>query len=78
MKMIVKAKVISVGTYEFELPNSFDDLEIKEYIKDNADMLNWKDIELEDIDYDVIEDYILEDGEKQDPEDNTYSGGIYE
>lgn len=78
MKMIVKAKVISVGTYEFELPNSFDDLEIKEYIKDNADMLEWKDIELEDINYDVIEDYILEDGEKRTPEDNTYSGGVYE
>lgn len=78
MKMIVKAKVISTGTYEFEVPNNFDDLEIKEYIKDNADMLNWKDIEIDDIDYNIKEEFILEDGEGQEPEDNTYSGGVIE
>ena len=77
MKMIVKAIVKSVGTMEIELPNNFDDIEIKTYIKDNADMLEWKDIEIDDIDYDIKEDYIVEDGESE-PEDNTYSGGVYE
>lgn len=78
MKMIVKAIVKTIGTMEIELPNNFDDVEIKTYIKDNADMLEWKDIEIDDIDYDIKEDFILEDGEGQEPEDNTYSGGIYE
>lgn len=78
MKMIVKAIVKSIGTMEIELPNNFDDIEIKTYIKDNADMLEWKDIEIDDIDYDIKEKFILEDGEVQEPEDNTYSGGIYE
>lgn len=77
MKMIVKAIVKTIGTMEIELPNNFDDIEIKTYIKDNADMLEWKDIEIDDIDYDIKEDYIVEDGESE-PEDNTYSGGIYE
>ena len=78
MKMIVKAIVKSTGTMEIEIPNNFNELEIKTYIKDNAEALHWKDIEIDDIDYDVIEDWILEDGESQEPEDNTYSGGIYE
>ena len=76
--MIVKAIVKSIGTMEIEVPNNFNDIEIKTYIKDNADMLEWKDIEINDIDYDIKEDFILEDGEGQEPEDNTYSGGIYE
>lgn len=78
MKMIVKAIVKTIGTMEIELPNNFDDIEIKTYIKDNADMLEWKDIEIDDIDYNIKEEYILEDDEKQDPEDNTYSGGVIE
>lgn len=78
MKMIVKAIVKTIGTMEIELPNNFDDIEIKTYIKDNADMLEWKDIEIDDIDYNIKEEFILEDGEVQEPEDNTYSGGIYE
>lgn len=78
MKMIVKAIVKSIGTMEIELPNNFDDIEIKTYIKDNADMLEWKDIEIDDIDYNIKEEFILEDGEVQEPEDNTYSGGVYE
>lgn len=78
MKMIVKAIVKTIGTMEIELPNNFDDIEIKTYIKDNADMLEWKDIEIDDIDYDIKEDYIVEDGELQEPEDNTYSKGVYE
>ena len=77
MKMIVKAIVKTTGTMEIELPNNFNDIEIKTYIKDNADMLEWKDIEIDDIDYDIKEDYIVEDGESE-PEDNTYSGGVYE
>lgn len=78
MKMIVKAIVKSIGTMEIELPNNFDDIEIKTYIKDNADMLEWKNIEINDIDYNIKEEFILEDGEVQEPEDNTYSGGVYE
>lgn len=78
MKMIVKAIVKTIGTMEIELPNNFDDIEIKTYIKDNADMLEWKDIEIDDIDYDIKEDFILEDGEGKEPEDHTYSGDIYE
>ena len=77
MKMIVKAIVKTTGTMEIELPNNFNDIEIKTYIKDNADMLEWKDIEIDDIDYDIKEDFILEDNENE-PEDNTYSGGVYE
>ena len=38
----------------------------------------FKHIEINDIDYDIKEDFILEDGEGQEPEDNTYSGGVYE
>lgn len=78
MKMRIKAIVKSVGTSEYEVPDTFNDNEVKEYIKDNASMLDWKDVEIEDIEYKVVEDYIFEEGEGLEPEDNTYSGGIYD
>ena len=78
MKMRIKAEVVSIGTYEFEVPNSFNDNEVIEYIKDNIEMIEWKDVETDDIDYEILEDNIFEDGEGKEPEDNTYSGGVYE
>lgn len=63
MKMRIKAKVVSIGTYEFEIPDNFNDNEIKEYIKDNADMLDWEDIKTEDIDYSIEEDNIRDEDE---------------
>lgn len=63
MKMRIKAKVVNIGTYEFEIPDSFNDDEIKEYIKDNADMLDWEDIKTDDIDYSIEEDNIRDEDE---------------
>lgn len=63
MKMRIKAIVKSIGTYEFELPDNFNDNEVKEYIKDNADKLEWKDVETDDVDYEILDDHIIDEDE---------------
>ena len=74
MKTIVKAIVLCRGTLEFEVPYSWNDNEIEEAIKDRIGSVDWED-GYYDMDYET-EDVIEED--EKEPEDNTYSGGIYE
>lgn len=63
---------------EFEVPSSFDWNEIEEYIKDNMDdIVDWENPNIKDTDLNATQD-IPEDYDIKEPEDNTYSGGIYE
>ena len=63
---------------EFEIPSSFDWNEIEEYIKDNMDdIVDWENPVIKDTDINEGQD-ILEQYDTKEPEDNTYSCGIYE
>ena len=80
MKQIIKAVVKTTGTMEIEVPNNFNDNEIMNYILEHLEKVEWDEIEEKDVDYILVENNILEEDDNytKEPEDNTYSGGIYE
>lgn len=68
MKQIIKANIINKGTLIFELPQEASDSEIFEYVLQNAGDIEWKTITESDIAYEVIDDFIKEDTDINDPD----------
>lgn len=74
MEKLITGTITITYKVNCKVMDSFNDNEVEEYIKDNLDeCVDWNENKIENIDF--VEDTLYE---QTDPEDNTYSGGIYE
>lgn len=75
MEKLITGTITITYRVNCRVPESFNDNEIEEYIKDNIDeCVEWDKDDIGDIDY--TEETIYKEPTEQ--EDHTYSGGIYE
>ncbi len=68
MKQIIKANINCNGVMVFELPQTADENDIINYVLENISDIEWKEITESNIAYDVIDDYIREETDKEDPD----------
>lgn len=68
MKQIIKANVNCKGTLVFDMPQYADENDIIQYILENASDIEWKELKESDVAYEVIDDYIKEDTDKDEPD----------
>ena len=75
MEKLITGTITITYRVNCRVKDNFNDNEVEEYIKDNLDeCVEWDKDNIVDIDYE--EETIYE--ESDEPEDNTYSGGVIE